>query len=239
MDNQLGSFVFFDVETTGLPQGSKMPKITEMSLIACSRQHLLETKYGELPRVLHKQTFCLNPSKMIEPRAAEITGLYNNLLENEAKFDEKLAQLILLFLERLQGPTCLVAHNGNRFDFCILKQELDSLETQLPEDTYCVDSLPLFQALDKAKEEKGETLAASTSKTNSFSNRQYQPVRKSFALGKVYERQFGYPPKDSHDAESDVKTLLECAIAEASDFVAYAEKNWVKFQDFIPDPSRY
>lgn len=153
--HQLGSFVFFDLETTDLP-GLKVPKITEISLIACSRQHLLDTKRGELPRVLHKQTFCLNPQRMIHPKASETTGLYNDLLENESKFDEDTAQLIVLFLRRLQAPACLVAHNGNRFDFIILKKELESLKAQLPDDTYCVDSLPLFQALEQGREQKAK-----------------------------------------------------------------------------------
>ncbi|XP_039450796.1 three prime repair exonuclease 2 [Culex pipiens pallens] len=145
---KLSSFVFFDLETTDIP-GLKTPKITELSLIACSKLHLLQTKHGEIPRVLHKQTFCLNPQRLIHPKASEITGLYNDLLENESKFDENTAQLIVLFLERLQSPTCLVAHNGNRFDFPILKKELEALKAHLPDATYCIDSLPLFQTLDQ------------------------------------------------------------------------------------------
>lgn len=152
---KLSSFVFFDLETTDIP-GLKTPKITELSLIACSKAHLLQTKHGEVPRVLHKQTFCLNPQRLIHPKASEVTGLYNDLLENESKFDNNTAQLIILFLERLQRPTCLVAHNGNRFDFVILKKELEALDAQLPGETYCIDSLPLFQTLDQisAQQEK-------------------------------------------------------------------------------------
>lgn len=145
---KLNSFVFFDLETTDVP-GLKTPKITELSLIACSKLHLLQTKHGEVPRVLHKQTFCLNPQRLIHPKASEVSGLYNDLLENESIFDHNFAQLIVLFLERLQSPTCLVAHNGNRFDFVILKKELQDLNAQLPDATYCIDSLPLFQTLDQ------------------------------------------------------------------------------------------
>lgn len=154
---QFKSFVFFDLETTGLP-GLKSPKITEISLVACSKQHLLDTKRGELPRVLNKQTFCLNPQRMIHPRASETTGLYNDMLENESKFDEGTAQLIALFLDRLQSPTCLVAHNGNRFDFIILKKELEALKAQLPDNTHCIDSLPLFQALEQSNERKEKAI---------------------------------------------------------------------------------
>ncbi|XP_065094123.1 three-prime repair exonuclease 1 [Ochlerotatus camptorhynchus] len=154
---QLESFVFFDLETTGLP-GLQMPKITEISLIACSKKHLLNTKRGELPRILNKQTFCLNPQRVIHPKASETTGLYNDMLENESRFDENTAKLIALFLQRLQSPTCLVAHNGNRFDFVILKKELEALKAQLPDNTYCIDSLPLFQALEQERERKAKAV---------------------------------------------------------------------------------
>ncbi|XP_058464341.1 three-prime repair exonuclease 1-like [Malaya genurostris] len=149
---KVNSFVFFDLETTDLP-GLQTPKITEISLIACSKQHILDTKRGDIPRVLHKQTLCLNPQRVIHPKASEATGLYNDLLENEAKFDSKTAQLISLFLERLQKPMCLVAHNGNRFDFTILKKELEAHGVTLPDDVYCIDSLLLFRHLEKLNDE--------------------------------------------------------------------------------------
>lgn len=146
----LASFVFLDVETTGLP-GIKAPKITEISMIACSKDHLLHTKHGELPRVMHKQSFCLNPQRIIHPKASETTGLYNDLLEHESTFDENTAQLIQLFLQRLQTPICLVAHNGNRFDFIIIKRELDALNMRLADHIYCVDSLTIFRKLEEQR----------------------------------------------------------------------------------------
>uniref|UniRef100_A0A8D8CGN0 Three prime repair exonuclease 2 n=1 Tax=Culex pipiens TaxID=7175 RepID=A0A8D8CGN0_CULPI len=93
---KLSSFVFFDLETTDIP-GLKTPKITELSLIACSKLHLLQTKHGKIPRVLHKQTFCLNPQRLIHPKASEVTGLYNDLLENESKFDENTGNILYFF----------------------------------------------------------------------------------------------------------------------------------------------
>ncbi|XP_055619315.1 uncharacterized protein LOC129764352 [Toxorhynchites rutilus septentrionalis] len=150
---KLGSFVFFDLETTDLP-GLKTPKITEIALVACSKKHLLDTKAGEVPRVLHKQTFCVNPRRVIHPKASETTGLYNDLLEHEDTFNRDAAKLIVLFLERLQTPICLVAHNGNRFDFIILKHELEAHKIELPHSVYCVDSLQLFRQLEGHKEQK-------------------------------------------------------------------------------------
>lgn len=236
--------------------------------------------------------------------------------------------MIALFLQRLQSPTCLVAHNGNRFDFIILKKELEALNAQLPDNTYCIDSLPLFQALEQDRERKekavqenadneladleltaitameelegspstlsqmqklNETTPQRSKITENYkkalrsyldvtpstqdkpsetgrqrkspprSKRQLfpteegessnsssppstpvpttqlspgQPIKKRFRLCDVHERLLGEPPKISHYAECDVEALLKCAIAEGSDFVAYAEEHSVKFQDF-------
>ena len=46
------------------------------------------------------------------------------MLENEKPFDENKATLIRGFLEDCKPPICLVAHNGNNFDFPLLKEEL-------------------------------------------------------------------------------------------------------------------
>lgn len=236
-----------------------------------------------------------------------------------------------MFLKRLQSPTCLVAHNGNRFDFIILKKELEALKAQLPDNTYCIDSLPLFQALEQSRERKekaaqenadneladleltaitameelegsrstlsqmqklNETTPQRSKLTENYkkalrsyldvtpsmphqlsetgrqrkspprSKRQLFPtegetsnspspppsstpmpssqlslspsqsVKKRFRLIDIHERLLGIPPKISHYAECDVEALLKCAIAEGSDFVAYAEEHGVKFQDF-------
>ena len=46
---------------------------------------------------------------------------------------------------------CLVAHNGMRFDFGLLKVELQSVGQPLPDGLMCVDSLQMFQHIDLAK----------------------------------------------------------------------------------------
>lgn len=73
---QINTFVFFDIETTGLPQYEFRPptKITELAFTACSREHLLATEKNELPRVLHKILLPIQPRKCILPETTEITG---------------------------------------------------------------------------------------------------------------------------------------------------------------------
>lgn len=73
--NNIKSFAFFDLETTGLPEYEhNKTKITEISIVACSKDHMLNSKKNELPRVLNKLTLCVNPMKLIQLRSTELTG---------------------------------------------------------------------------------------------------------------------------------------------------------------------
>ncbi|XP_050075065.1 uncharacterized protein LOC126562562 [Anopheles maculipalpis] len=145
---EIKSFVFFDLETTGIPQYEHFrTKITELSMVACGRDHLVESN-TELPRVMHKLSLCFNPFRMITLGSSQATGLYNDLLEKEAKFDANAGEMVKLFLDRLQKPICLVAHNGNQFDFILLKQHLLRIGVPLPAELYCVDSLPAFRKIE-------------------------------------------------------------------------------------------
>lgn len=93
------------------------------------------------------------------------------MLENENPFDAKKAASIKSFLEECKPPICLVAHNGYRFDFPLMKEELlkflnvseDSMRNKLsavlvlascvsffqiiPEGTRCGDTLYAFRDL--------------------------------------------------------------------------------------------
>ncbi|XP_058054281.1 uncharacterized protein LOC131205967 [Anopheles bellator] len=142
------TFVFLDLETTGLPWNEfNRTTITELSMVACGKQHLLDT-ISCLPRVLHKLSLCFNPSRRISHGSSLKTGLYNDLLQYEGKFDSGAGEMVKLFLERLQKPICFVAHNGYRFDFILLKKQLASLDVQLDGPFVCIDTLPAFRAIE-------------------------------------------------------------------------------------------
>lgn len=146
---------FFDLETTGLPDLEFFrTKITEISIVACSVEHLLATTWNETPRVLHKITLCLNPYKRIDLKASEVTGLTNELLEHENKFDKNTMNLIECYLFQLQQPVCLIAHNGNKFDFPLLRKQYEAAEGSFPHTLKCCDSLPVFQKIDEMIEQK-------------------------------------------------------------------------------------
>lgn len=67
------SFVFLDLETTGLPhQQNNQTKITELCFLSVQTDHIL---LGAVPRVQNKLNLCFNPWKVIEPTVESITGI--------------------------------------------------------------------------------------------------------------------------------------------------------------------
>ncbi|XP_026318310.1 uncharacterized protein LOC113229045 [Hyposmocoma kahamanoa] len=144
----IATFVFFDIETTGLPwQEKNQTKITDFSFVAASRKILEATSYGQTPLV-SKFTVVLNPERAIHPKVRTLTGLSNELLQHAPVF-KRIVKSLIMFLEDLTRPVCLVAHNGNVFDFKILLAECHDAGVSLPEDLLCVDSLVGFRALLK------------------------------------------------------------------------------------------
>lgn len=139
------TLVFLDMETTGITSHEMhKTKITELCLIAVKTAHLLETRSGLIPRVEHKISMCFNPCKLIIPDCSKETGLTNELLENESTFNKKVFTIFESFISMLEKPVCLIAHNGLRFDFPILKSVFNSLNVELCEDLLCSDSLHFF-----------------------------------------------------------------------------------------------
>jgi three prime repair exonuclease 1 len=171
--NFIKTFALFDLETTGLPELEYFKtKITELTLVAVSVDHFLETSKSQLPRVLHKLTLCLNPFKRIDIKATEVTGLTNEMLEHEKKFDKNTMNLIECFLFQLQQPVCLIAHNGNKFDFPLLKKQQEILEGAFPHSLKCCDSLQVFQKIDELMELKKELLKGNSSSMQQWNDAQ-------------------------------------------------------------------
>ncbi|XP_017477346.1 PREDICTED: uncharacterized protein LOC108367268 [Rhagoletis zephyria] len=155
----IGSFVVLDLETNDLPHIFSKIAITELCMYGFSANELemeapREIRNGnkspvpKRPRILHKLTLLFNPRRLIHPSAEIITGLSNYNLENESHFDENAANTILNFIKHMPQPVCLVAHNGDPFDFPIVKQTLDKFSLELPKDTLCLDSLRAFWGID-------------------------------------------------------------------------------------------
>ncbi|XP_053620709.1 three-prime repair exonuclease 1-like [Plodia interpunctella] len=142
------TLVFFDLETTGLPKSERNHvKITELCCIAVSRSDIIETKCGDVP-ANQKLSLLFDPGKEISAVATELTGLSRRYLKNCPLFADKI-ETILAFLNDLEEPICLVAHNGNSFDFKVLMTEFLNAGRRLPCNLLCVDSLVGFRKILK------------------------------------------------------------------------------------------
>ncbi|KAH7983114.1 uncharacterized protein LOC119379579 [Rhipicephalus sanguineus] len=141
---QIETLVFLDLESTGLPD--LMPRrkvnVTELSLIAVPRKLLRNPL-----RCLHRLSFCVQPRNAVTVDAADITGLDNWDLQWCPSFGE-MAQVMEKFLYTLQPPICLVAHNGDKFDFPLLRAELKHAAPGIDLTAFfCCDSLPAFREI--------------------------------------------------------------------------------------------
>lgn len=86
---QVSTYVFLDLESTGLGGIGERPRITELSLVAVHKFSLMDPVSPCMsthpdpaalcarltPRVLNKLTVCVYPMKGISSQAASITGL--------------------------------------------------------------------------------------------------------------------------------------------------------------------
>lgn len=151
---RVATYVFIDLETTGLPaEELNKTKITELSMVAVKRTHLLDTRPGSVPRVQHKLTLCFNPRKRISDDGTKVTGLCNDLLEHEPVFSLDIFTMIDTFLNVLSKPVCLIAQNGLGFDYPILKNHLEKLKVGFSDELLCADCYHgFYDILEKNKQ---------------------------------------------------------------------------------------
>ena len=164
--SEIKTLVYFDLEATGL-KNSGRPRITEISFVAVSTKDVLELQSrlmrhlkGSksdvehiLPRIMNKLTLCVYPMAIIRPEVSEITGLDNYNLSGQSAFDMKTGELLNSFLAHLTPPLCLVAHNGDKYDFPLLKAELEKVGITLPINTLCADSYLGIREIISRKEQ--------------------------------------------------------------------------------------
>ncbi|XP_043833144.1 three-prime repair exonuclease 1 [Dromiciops gliroides] len=222
------TLVFMDLEATGLP--FSQPKVTELCLVAIHR-HALEgpqpapptggsSQVPLPPRVVDKLCVCVAPGKACSSAASNLTGLNTAMLtaHGRRRFDPGLVGLLQAFLQRQPPPLCLVAHNGDRYDFPLLQAELSGagLGTDALTGVFCVDSIAALRALDRSgpPRESGQ--------------------RKSYSLCNVYTRLYGQAPPDTHTAEGDVLALVSICQARPQPLLHWVDTHAKPFSSVKP-----
>ncbi|KAM9100437.1 three-prime repair exonuclease 1 [Sarcophilus harrisii] len=222
------TLVILDLEATGLP--FSQPKVTELCLVAIHR-HALEgpqaapptgapCQVPPPPRVTDKLCVCVAPGKACSAAASSLTGLNTAMLtaHRRPRFDSGLGGLLQAFLQRQPPPVCLVAHNGDRFDFPLLQAELvgAGLGTDALSGVFCVDSIAALRALDRSGPPRESS------------------QRKSYSLGNVYTRLYGQAPPDTHTAEGDVLALVSICQARPQPLLRWVDTHARPFSSVKP-----
>lgn len=230
MSGRIKTLVYFDLEATGL-RSSGRPRISELSLVAVNIEDILElpsqmkTHFPEcsnrieslLPRVMNKVTLCVYPMATIRPEVSEITGLDNYNLNGQSTFGRKTGELINNFLAHLPAPLCLVAHNGDIYDFPLLKAELEKAGTTLLSNTLCADSYVGIKEIFKRRER--------LKKCSKIEN------PRSYALINLHKHMLGVYPEQSHGAEADCLTLLRTTSVLGNEWVDWIQENSYLFSN--------
>ena len=97
-------------------------------------------------------------------------------LSYQKDFNSQLVSLLQGFISRHESPVCLVAHNGDKFDFPVLKAELEALHENIVGDIYCGDSLLMFRKFDEVSSVKSIAKSPTTIAGNAETPIRNKPV---------------------------------------------------------------
>ena len=240
--SELKTLVYCDLEATGL-KSSGRPRISELSLVAVKIEDVLklnsqlkiqlqkgsDKNENVLPRVMNKLTVCVYPMSIIRPEVAEITGLDNYNLSGQSTFDKSTGELINYFLARLPGPLCLVAHNGDLYDFPLLKAELEKAKATLLSKTLSADSLVGIREIFQRREwEAQQQNPVSLQKRLNFTN---NASPRSYSLINLHKHLLGCYPSQSHGAEADCLSLLRTTAVLGREWLDWVQDNCQLFSN--------
>lgn len=134
-----GSFISFDIETTGL--SPKEDRITEIGAV--------KIENGAVTQVFN--TFA-DPQRPIPPKITQLTGITDEMVRGAPSQGEA----VKAFLD-FAGDLTLIAHNAHGFDIRFIRVAAQA--AGLPFHNPYIDTLPLAQAMYKLKNYKLDTVA--------------------------------------------------------------------------------
>ncbi|XP_015904740.1 three prime repair exonuclease 2 [Parasteatoda tepidariorum] len=225
-----GTLVFFDLETTGLGHmiGKSNVQITEISMVAVDRKEFWVSKNSELKeiRIMHKLSMCVRPRSAVSPGAAKITGLDNFNLIDQYPFDRNAATTIISFLSHLPKPVGLLAHNGNTFDFPLLKSEFKRLSMELPSDLLVADTLVAFRTIGIVECPPDRKVCKSV--------KYGRNGRLSHSLENLHLFFFNKKPANGHSSEGDCLALAKVCHKLKENALPWLEANAKTLDTIIP-----
>ncbi|CAL1264285.1 unnamed protein product [Larinioides sclopetarius] len=227
---KVASLVFFDLETTGLAFGigKSNVQITEVSMIAIGRKEFEESTYEDLRdiRIIQKLCLCTRPRSKVSSGAAAITGLNNENLLDQNPFEHNAAEAINFFLSHLPKPVCLLAHNGNQYDFPLLKAEFSRLSMSLPSDILIADTLKAFRVLGVPVFPPERKICESVK----FTKR----GQVSCSLSNLHLYLFNKNPTGSHSSEGDCIALAKVCHRMKDLMLLWIDENCTTFDSVSP-----
>ena len=105
-----------------------------------------------VPRVLNKLTLCVYPMTIIVSYMSSITGLDKYNLSEQTRFDQNTIVLLNSFLSA-SSTSLLDSHNGDSYDFPLLKAEMQKIGNSFTFPIMCADSYLGIKDIFKHRDE--------------------------------------------------------------------------------------
>lgn len=136
-----GNYVFVDVETTGARADRE--RVTEVAA--------LRVEDGQIVKVVHT---LLNPDKPIPYQITQLTGITNDMVADQRRFDDIADELLELF-----DNATMVAHHV-RFDYSFLKAEFKRSGMQFRPSQLCTVKLSRYLYPHQGRHRLSDVIAA-------------------------------------------------------------------------------
>ncbi|PZC83671.1 hypothetical protein B5X24_HaOG207198 [Helicoverpa armigera] len=166
------------------------------------------------------------------------TGLSKENFYDSILFNDDVCNAINSFLSCLEKPVCIIAHDGFKLQFPLLKVKFSRSKCSLLDDLMCTDSIYAFYDILALENKEG------TKSSRSKHSKPGVKVYKNMVRENVYDKE----PKESYvlcdiyrrvlkgdlipyEAEDHCQMIMQLAIEKSKDFVAWVERNHCRLSE--------